>query len=111
MPKITVRVPHQFDPAAAFAKVQPALEKTVADFQGHDLAMEGTETSADFTFKSLAFTIKGRTEAKPGEVVVEIDLPFAAMMFKDKAERAVTKNITRALAGGESPAPPAAGIS
>lgn len=99
MPKITVRVPHQLEPAAAFAKVQPALEKTVHDFQGHDLVIEGGETSADFTFKSMAFTIKGRTEAKPGEVVVEIDLPFAAIMFKDKAERAVTKNVTRALAG------------
>jgi hypothetical protein len=110
MPKITVRVPHALEPAAAFAKVQPALEKTVTDFQGHDLAMEGNETSADFTFKSLAFTIKGRTEVKPGEVVVEIDLPFAAMMFKDKAERAVTKNISRALAG-ESPSPGPAGNS
>ena len=99
MPKITVRVPHQLEPAAAFAKVQPALEKTVHDFQGHDLVLEGGDTSAAFSFKSLAFTIKGRTEATPGEVMVEIDLPFAAMMFKDKAERAVTKNVTRALAG------------
>jgi putative polyhydroxyalkanoic acid system protein len=99
MPKITVRVPHQLEPAAAFAKIQSALEKTVTDFQGHDLMIEGSETAAEFTFKSLAFTIKGRSEARPGEVVVEIDLPFAAMMFKDKAERAVTKNISRALAG------------
>jgi len=30
-------------------------------------------------------------------VLVEVDLPFAAMMFKDKAEKAITKNITRAL--------------
>ena len=103
MPKITVRVPHQLEPAIAFAKVQPALEKTVADFQGHDLIVEGDATAANFTFKSLAFTIKGRTEARPGEVVVEIDLPFAAMMFKDKAERAVTKNVARALGGDSAP--------
>jgi hypothetical protein len=102
MPKVTVRVPHSFDPAAAFARLQPALEKTVTDFQGHDLAIEGAETSSTFTFKSMAFTIKGRAEATPSEVVVEVELPFAAMMFKDKAERAITKNVTRALAAGAS---------
>jgi hypothetical protein len=91
------------DPAAAFARVQPALEKTVRDFQGHDLELSGTETSAQFTFKSLAFTIKGQAQAQAGEVVVEIDLPFAALMFKDKAERAVTKNVTRALEGSQAP--------
>ena len=99
MPKVTVRVPHQLDPAAAFALIQPALEKTVTDFQGHDLSQTASETSSAFTFKSMAFTIKGRAEATPAEVVVEIELPFAAMMFKDKAERAITKNITRALGG------------
>jgi hypothetical protein len=97
VPKVTVRVPHQLDPAAAFAKIQPALEKTVTDFQGHDLAQTASATSSTFTFKSMAFTIKGRAEATAGEVLVEVELPFAAMMFKDKAERAITKNITRAI--------------
>ena len=96
MPKITVKVPHN-DPVGALAKVRPALEKTVADFQGHDLELSGNESALEFKFKSMAFTITGRALAGPGEVVVEVDLPFAAMMFKDKAERAITKNITRAL--------------
>jgi len=97
MPKITVRLPHQLDPAAAFAKLQPALEKTVSDFQGHDLSLTPGENSSQFTFKSMAFTIKGSAQATPDEVIVEVELPFAAMMFKDKAERAITKNVTRAL--------------
>ena len=107
MPKVAVRVPHSLEPAAAFAKIQPALEKTVTDFQGHDLSLVGNDTMTSFTFKSMAFTIKGRAEATPGEVLVEIDLPFAALMFKDKAERAITKNVTRALAPPVEPAPPA----
>ena len=100
MPKITVRVPHQLDPTAALAKIRPALEKTVTDFQGHDLAIEENGNTSQFTFKSMAFTIKGRTEATPSDVLVEVDLPIAAIMFKDKAERAITKNVTRALGGG-----------
>jgi hypothetical protein len=97
MPKVSVRVPTSLEPAEALAKVLPALEKTVADFQGHDLEMNGSETTSQFTFRSMAFTIKGQLEARPGEVAVEVELPFAAIMFKDKAERAITKNVTRAL--------------
>jgi Putative polyhydroxyalkanoic acid system protein (PHA_gran_rgn) len=102
MPKIVVRVPHSYEAAAAFAKIQPALDKTVADFQGHSLTSEPGENATEFAFKSMAFTIKGRAAASASDVVVEVELPFAAMMFKDKAERALTKNISRALAAGTS---------
>jgi hypothetical protein len=97
MPKITVRIPHSFSAAEAFVKVAPALEKTAKDFQGYDLKIEAQETSASFSFKSMAFTIKGTTESTDKEVVVNVELPFAAMMFKDQAERAVAKNVKRAL--------------
>ena len=96
MPKITVRVPHS-DPKGALAQIRHALEKTVNDFQGHDLELTGDASNLQFKFKSLAFTITGRAIAEPSDVVVEVDLPFAAMMFKDKAEKAIAKNITRAL--------------
>jgi len=97
MPKITVRIPHSLSAAEAFVKVAPALEKTAKDFQGYDLKIEAQETSASFSFKSMAFTIKGTTESTDKEVVVNVELPFAAMMFKDQAERAVAKNVKRAL--------------
>ena len=97
MPKVTVRISHAFSPAEAFAKVQPALEKTAKDFQGYDLQIDPHETTASFSFKSMAFTIKGTAEATNSEVVVNVDLPFAAMMFKDQAERAIAKNVKRAL--------------
>jgi hypothetical protein len=47
----------------------------------------------------MAFTITGRVLADTSDVVVEVDLPFAAIMFKEKAEKAIAKNITRALQG------------
>ena len=97
MPTITVKLPHAFTPAEALLKAQPALEKTMKDFQGHDLQMEAQETAATFSFKSMAFTIKGKVEAGPAEVTVTVELPFAAIMFKDQAERALAKNVKRAL--------------
>jgi Putative polyhydroxyalkanoic acid system protein (PHA_gran_rgn) len=103
MPKITVKVPHQGDPKETFAKIRGALEKTVKDFQGVDLQLTAGETSADFKFRSMTFTITGRAEATPSEVIVEIDLPFAALMFKEMAQKAITKNITRALSPPAAP--------
>ena len=97
MPTITVRVPHSLTPAEALLKAQPALQKTMTDFQGHDLQMQADETTASFSFKSMAFTIKGRVEAGATEVAVTVELPFAAIMFKDQAERALAKNVKRAL--------------
>jgi hypothetical protein len=35
--------------------------------------------------------------ATPAEVIVEFDLPFAAMMFKETAEKALHKNLSRVL--------------
>lgn len=97
MPKITVHVPHQLDPAAAMQKIGPAIEKTVTDFQGSDLQMNASGTSAQFSFKSMGFSIKGQAAATAGDASVEVDLPIAAMMFKEKAERAIQKNLSRAL--------------
>jgi hypothetical protein len=102
MPKISVRIPNS-DPKAALAKIRPALEKTATDFQGHDLELTDGDSAIQFKFKSLAFTISGRAIAEPADVVVEVDLPFAAMMFKEKAEKAITKNLTRALAPPATP--------
>ena len=100
MPKVTVTIEHQTDPAKISAMIErtgQVIEKTVQDFEGHDLAIDWSDGSADFTFKSLAFTIKGTATVTADQVVVAIDLPFAAMMFKDKVERAITKNLTRAI--------------
>lgn len=97
MPQINVKVPHGLDAQTAFARLKPALEKLANDFQGQDLQLATTDTTATFSFKSLGFSIKGQAEARPGEVVVDVELPFAAMMFQDKAREAIEKNVRRAL--------------
>jgi hypothetical protein len=99
MPKITVSVPHQGDPQSAAEQSRPALEKTVEDFQGRDLDIIWNDTDANFSFKSMAFTIKGNVAVDDSQVTVQVDLPFAAIMYKDKAEKAIRKNLTRAMEG------------
>jgi len=98
MPKVTVSVPHTLTVEEAVERARPALEKTVSDFEGRDLALTWNGPAAEFSFKSLAFTIKGRVSIDAAQATVEVDLPFAAMMFKDKVEKAVAKNLSRSLA-------------
>lgn len=97
MPKINVVIPHEQPVPQVLQKIKPALEKTVKDFQGYDYEVEWSDTSAEFRFKSMAFTISGSMHVDENQVSVDLVLPFAAMMFKDKAKKAITKNITRAL--------------
>lgn len=99
MPRISVSVPHQEEVSVAAEKSRPALEKTVQDFEGRDLDIQWQDAHAEFTFKSMAFTIKGSVAVDKNQVTVNVDLPFAAMMFKDKAEKAIHKNLTRAMQG------------
>jgi polyisoprenoid-binding protein YceI len=97
MPKVTVTLPHDEDADAVVAKVKPAIEKTIQDFQGSDVEINWTGREAAFNFKSMSFTIKGNVTVDAEQVQVEVDLPFAAIIFKDRTEKAITKNLTRAL--------------
>ena len=99
MPKVSVSVPHDQAPEEIVKKSEPYIEKMINDFEGKDLQMEWEGNNADFSFKSLAFTIKGHVAVDDKQIAVDIDLPFAAMMFKDKVEKALTKNLTRAVNG------------
>jgi hypothetical protein len=88
------------DPDVMVEKTRQVVEKTVRDFEARDLEFNWNGRQGDFRFKSLAFTIQGRVAVEDASVLVEIDLPLAAMMFKDRVEKAVTKNLTRAIEGG-----------
>ena len=97
MPKVAVAVPHDQPPEEVAEKIKPAIDKTVQDFQGYDVEINWTGCDATFQFKSMAFTIKGKVAVDAQQALVEVDLPFAAIMFKERTEKAITKNLTRAL--------------
>jgi Putative polyhydroxyalkanoic acid system protein (PHA_gran_rgn) len=99
MPKITVTVPHHYDPQLVIAKATQAIENSARDFQASDLKIETVGNTATFGFRSLAFRITGKLEARPEDVLVEVDLPLLAMAFKDMAEEAIRDNLERAIAG------------
>ncbi|HEY6563951.1 MAG TPA: polyhydroxyalkanoic acid system family protein [Pirellulaceae bacterium] len=104
MPKVTVSVPHDHPPDELVTAARPYIEKMVEDFEGDDLKMEWQGTKGEFSFRSLMFQIHGEVTVDDKAITVQVDLPFAAMLFKDKVEKAITKNLTRAIeSGGASP--------
>lgn len=101
MPRVSVTVPHAFDPDEVMDKAQPTIQKMIEDFEGKDFHMTVSGRSGDFSFKSMMFPIKGNIAVDEQNIAVSIDLPFAAMMFKDKVEKAIRKNLVKALGGDE----------
>jgi len=102
MPVVSVSVPHTHSPDDVKERAEPYIEKMVDDFEGHDLDLEWDGYKGDFSFKSLAFTITGKVRITDDEITVDVDLPLMAMMFKDKVEKAINKNLTRAVADGDA---------
>jgi hypothetical protein len=99
MPKVTVTVAHAVDPAIMVERTGAVIEKTVKDFQGQDLQLDWSQQTARFKFTSLGFAIDGNVKIDDKQVTVEVDLPMAAMMFKDRVHEAVTKNLRQAIEG------------
>ena len=102
MPTVSVNVPHDKDPDEVVQLATPYIEKMVDDFEGSDLEMEWTGRKGEFSFKSMTFSISGNVEVDESQIAVNIDLPLMAMIFKDKVERAINKNLSRALADEEA---------
>ncbi len=100
MPKVRVAVPHQLDPDEVVKRAQGYIEKIVDDFQGDDLDVAWEGRSANFSFKSLGFSIQGDMAVTAEEIAVAVNLPLAAMIFKDKVEKALNKNLGRAVSEG-----------
>jgi hypothetical protein len=99
MPKLTVAVPHALDPQEATKRLQGFLERVRSRYQDQvsDLHEEWGENAGTFSFKTYGFNVKGNVAVQPGEVRVEGDLPFAAMMFKGRVEQTIRENLERLL--------------
>lgn len=97
MPKVTVSIPHQQPVEEAKTKIQPAIQTVLEAFNATDVMVNWTGDDAVFQCKSMGFSIKGTGKVEANKVEITVDLPFAALMFKDRVEKSLTKHLTRAL--------------
>ena len=99
MPKLSISVPHSLSKEEATSRLKGFLERVRSRYgdQVSDLQEQWGESSGNFSFKTYGFNVKGSVVVFPTEVVVDGDLPFAAMMFKGKVEQTIRENLERLL--------------
>ena len=99
MPKLNMSVPHTLDPAEAGQRLKGLLAK-IKEKHGDkfsNLKEEWGETSGTFSFSTYGFNVKSSVKVEQGQVKVDSELPFAAMMFKGKIEKEVRDTLNRVL--------------
>jgi hypothetical protein len=99
MPKISVTVPHTVGRDEAGERLKGFLSwlKDRHKDQVADLQEEWGENTLKFSFKSYGFKFQGSGVVEDADVKVDVDLPFAAMMFKGKIESEMREMLTKAI--------------
>lgn len=98
MPLLSFSVPHQVPLDRLLAKAGPAIEGLVEEFNGSDLELEQVGNQTHFSFNVFMWTVKGKTDATPDSVNVELELPMAAMMMQNQIKAAIVKHLQDSMA-------------
>lgn len=99
MPKLSIAIPHTLGREAAGERLKGFMERLKEKHQDQvgNLQEEWSEHSLKFSFTTFGFKIAGVGTVEESEVKMDIDLPFAAMMFKGKIETEIRETLTRVL--------------
>ena len=99
MPKINVTVAHQLGQQAAADRLRSFLSRLKEKHQDQvgNLQEEWSDNSLKFGFKSFGFQFQGTGSVSDTDAKIDLDIPFAAMMFKGKIEGEIRDALTRVL--------------
>ncbi len=99
MPKLNVTVDHQLGAEKAKERLQTYLDKVKSQHgdKFKDLQENMSGNQGSFSFKTMGFKVAGGLAVSDSNVAVDLDLPFAAMLFKGKIESELKSQLTRLL--------------
>ena len=100
MPNLSMSIPHELGGEEATQRVTRLTEKINDQYkdQAKDVEQSWEGNTLTYSFRSMGMTFKGNVIVEDSEVKLSGDLPFAAMMFKGKIEKAVREQMTKTLA-------------
>lgn len=100
MPSLTINTPHTLSAEEATARLKKFFEdlKQKHSDKISNLEEQWHDNKLDYSFSTYGFSIKGDMTVEPGEVKLNGQLPFAAMMFKGKIEQTVREELEKLLA-------------
>lgn len=99
MPKFHLEVPHTLPSEEAQSRLQRLIEMELDQHKEKlsDLSHSWIGNTLQFAFKTFGFKVAGAVESLDQKVVVNGDIPIAAMMFKGKIESALRERLQRLL--------------
>lgn len=99
MPKITISVPHQLGQQAAAERLQKFVARLKEKHQDQvsNLEEEWSGNALTFRFKTFGFQFQGTGNVSENDAKLDVDIPFAAMMFKGKIESDIRETLTKVL--------------
>jgi len=102
MKPLEVRVPHTLDPVEVRRRLDAALVKARDDLGGNVSDIDATWDEADRLSSLLGvmgLQISGRLEVLVTELVVQVDLPGAALLFKGRIRDGIQERLGGLLTG------------
>lgn len=99
MPKMNIEVPHQLTADEAKSRLERKAEFLQSRFgdQVKDMTQSWDGNVLNFGFKTMGMRFDGTVGVEDQRVVVNGDIPFAAMMFKGKIESELRQQLEQTL--------------
>ncbi|HZM03750.1 MAG TPA: polyhydroxyalkanoic acid system family protein [Candidatus Saccharimonadales bacterium] len=100
MPKIKLSVPHQLGQDEAKKRISKLIADTREQFGGKvsDVEESWNGHTETFRFRAMGFAVEGELKVQPADVLINVDLPFAALPFKGMVENEIVKHAKELLA-------------
>ena len=99
MPSINIAVPHTHGQQGAFDRLHGFMAKMKEQYKDNvsDLQESWQGNRLDYSFKTFGLKVRGAVEVQEQQVVVNADLPLAAIMFKGKIEQEIRGTLEKVL--------------
>jgi hypothetical protein len=100
MPSFQTEVPHTLGQQAARERLDGFLQKIGQKYKGQISHMDGSwqDNVLNFGFSTFGIKISGKMAVEEDKVVMDGELPFSAMMFKNKIVTGIQEALEKALA-------------
>src|SRR5271155_1576821 len=99
MPKINLSVPHQLGQDEAKNRIAGLLADSRSRFAGQvsNVAESWNGYADAFSFQALGFSVTGKLDVQPAQVLIELSLPLAAYPLKGRIENEILTHARQLL--------------
>ncbi len=101
MPRVSLEVPHHLSPDEAVERLRQRAAAARSTFQNQisEFQEEWTDHHAEFSIKVMGMKTTGTIAVATEKVNVNLELPFAALLFRGAIESQLRQELEALLSG------------